>query len=345
MDFRCPKMPNTISVNPNMANDTRNSAEIINEFLFIVGLTGFRIPNATHTYTHSKHRIYSFILCMASFSLILFCVANIRTVQMDLFSDSARVIGTTQSIRDGVLLCGYLGLIFIGQIGIRAQQNFVDKLHAFDVRLRLAFEAEAIGRHRVRSTDADSAAKRSFWWECIVWMMYYNLLVYPIELYLWDFWSFAASVSFYGFVLSTLGFGWVQSWVKFCATLLQRRTQSVGELLRWHLIHGEQEDATIEGARPDMSVVYAIYSLTLVGDLCGLLRNFEAAFARTLMFVYEILFFSSLFNVYFTLQIIQRHNIADIVLIDFALYQVPQIWVCGWMVFRYMQHFGDEVSD
>lgn len=328
-----------------MANDTRNSAKLISDFLFTVGITGFRISKSVGTYTHRYHRLYSCILCWTACALIAFCFSNIRTVQMDLFSASTKVIGITQLVRDAVFLCGYLGLILIGQIGVRAQQNLVEKLRAFDVRLCFALKADATGRIRLRLFGADAAAQRSFWRECIVWTMYYNVLVYPIEVYMWDFWSFAAIVTFFGFVMSTLAFGWVQSWVKFCATRLQKRTQRVGDLMRLHLIDGDLEDATDDGVRPDTNVVLAVHAMSLVGDVCALLRGFEAAFATALMFVYKMLLFSSLFNVYFTLQIIQRRDIGDIMLVDFALYQVPLIGAVGWLVLGYMQHFGDEVSD
>lgn len=312
------------------AAPVNNSLTRINTFLIIFGLSAFRISSPI---TSWQLRIFSISSFIAYTGLTLTVIWHLHTVQVDVDTTGRNVLMMAQSTRDCVLLLGYPGLIACALHAAHKRKRFFVQIAALDRRLERCSQNIQLELH-----SADSRACRQFWLECSLSWLFYNLIVLPIERDIYDLHALDKTLFFWGFILAAVGFLWQQSLTKLSATMLQQRARCVCTLLRVRLHMNFTDHATTTNAQSPAA------AFVLVADVCRLRQQFERAFAGSLLFVYGLLLFTSLFNVYFTLQIFVRHHMAIGVLVDFAVYQLPQMLWCSWMVTSSMHRFGEMVS-
>lgn len=243
-------------------------------------------------------------------------------------------------LRDLVILAGYPVLVLLAQLDGQHQFKYYQDIDLLTKRLQQTHQ-QITGMHSTHQQRllhaVDARSRRSFWLECTATCLYYTLLMLTTLRHN-NRMQFRETLLFVGIMLALLEFGYAQSWSKLSASMLHHRARSTSELMRLVLLarpHGSDGRSSMPGTSKVMS---------LVSDVCRIKRQFEFAFGRTLLLVYEILLYTTLFNVYFTLQMSLRSNNALLMLLDFMIFQF-QIVFSGWMVRGCLQQFGGMVSD
>lgn len=261
-------------------------------------------------------------------------VWNIKYLEIDTNQDSQSIIGVVEILRDAVLLLGNPLLQLHAQLDGHQQYKYYQDISLLTQRLQQTHQ-EITGLSGVMEQSifaADARARRSFWLECTAIFLYYSVVILPLIILLFDLNQWQAMLLVI-IVLSVIEYGYVQSWSKLSASMLHHRARSTCALMRLALRR-----------RSPGSLAGTIKVLSLLSDVCRIKRQFEMAFAGTLMIVYEMLMYTSLFYVFFTMQMIQRSEMAPNVLLDFLCFQLPQILFGCWMVWASMQQFGEMVS-
>lgn len=300
-----------------------SAARKLNVFFFLTGIMSIRLDMKSATFvTKPMYLVLSFsmITIQTVYTLTIGIAKQFRSDRLSkhMFIDALAIF-----LRDSSLAFSFPVFIVLLHATRRHQRDFLNKTIALDRLMddRFGLDPTASNRHYNIAIV-----------KCTVWVMYYLLIVVPIEAYLYDF-DFELNNLIYlcSFSLVAIEIGLGIAYIEFCVAIFFRQTERLTEVIA---------DIFADYQRRK-SAERAIQAIDMLREIDEQKLRFGASFSNVLHFICQIVTINSVFIAYLTLQNMSEDF--QMVKLDNIFYFLPLI-VRIYRLAGKMQAFGSKVS-
>lgn len=303
-----------------------SSARKLNNFFLLTCITSIRLQLATKQFETKPIYLALNILGIVAQTLYILIVGVSRQLLSKWYSTATTFVDTLAIfLRDLLFFFCYPIIILILHSSRSKQTEFLNKTIAFHRHMNDCFGHEPL-LLRKHFTGT--------WVKCVVWIVYYNVCIVPIGIYLNKYTFEIVNVIYFGcYSLVMSGIGQAMSYIELCITICFRQTDR---------LHRAVDNSLAKVDRDANARAEAIKGMDMIRYMEELRQYFDSSFANALYFICQMVTINSVFLLYLTMQRIATSHF-EMQTLDIIIYFLPLIVRVFRLIGR-MQEFATEVS-